>query len=113
MTLAARSICDGRCWVSSSWTGRAPGPNRDDHHALRPATRRPTVHGSRKSAGPRARISLYIISHLTVTFSSSSAACGARRRDPATRRAAEAAGSLRFGYRYCLDVVDSLAPAVN
>ncbi len=43
MTLAARSMCDGRCWVSSSWTGRAPGARtamiitRFDGHA--------TVHG--------------------------------------------------------------------
>ena len=84
--MAARSICDGRCWVSSSWTGRAPGPNRDDHHALRRPrpTRRPTVHGSRKSAG---RVSfIYIISHLTVTFSSSSAV-GATPRPAPTRDA--------------------------
>jgi hypothetical protein len=80
MTLAARSICDGRCWVSSSWTGRAPGPNRDDHR------RASTVHGSRKSAG---RVSfIYIITHLTVTFSSSSAV-GATPR-PATRRRLQA-----------------------
>jgi hypothetical protein len=38
MTWAARSICDGRCGVSSSWT---PGARRRDDHAARHALRRP------------------------------------------------------------------------
>ena len=112
MTLAARSMCDGRCWVSSSWTGRAPGPNRDDHHALR----RPRD-GSRSVAR---RPGAYQLSFIYILFAFDRyiffiVRCGRDAATRATRPRLQARLTFRLSILsldHALDV-DSLAPAVN